>query len=207
MSSKPKVICLALGRTGTVSLMEALDTLGFGPCYHMKVVFENHDPEEVKTWINTGQAAIYFKELYQAYPDAKFILTTRDPAKWEASVKNTLLPAMDVFQNTRTPDPDSFPNRICDWFNIEMLARYHQGKLHTDAQNEIIAHNQRVMQTIPADKLLVYEVSQGWDPLVNFLGVEKPDIPFPHSNDTASFQKEVQGIIKTMENHSSETTS
>ncbi|GJJ15804.1 hypothetical protein Clacol_010082 [Clathrus columnatus] len=125
MSSKPKVICLGLGQTGTSSLMDALEMLGFGPCYHMKVVLQNQDPNEIKTWTDLGQGnvtsdivavglepicrlgsttlddirtllkdynsivdyppAIYYEELYKAYPDAKFILTTREPVKWEAS--------------------------------------------------------------------------------------------------------------------------
>ncbi|GJJ15807.1 hypothetical protein Clacol_010085 [Clathrus columnatus] len=219
LKPKPKVICLGLGRTGTSSLREALKTLGFGPCHHMIVILRNKDPKEIKTWTDLGQgsatlddirtllkdynsiqdypAVIYFEELYKAYPDAKFILvcrkkTTREPAKWEASMKVTILPAVKTFLE-RTPDPDPFLSCLREWFDIEMLGRYHRGKLYTDTQDEIIAHNQRVIQTIPADKLLVYDVSQGWEPLVNFLGVEKPDIPFPHVNDTARFQKRYMG--------------
>ncbi len=50
-------------------------------------------------------------------------------------------------------------------------------------------HNQHVIDTCPKDKLLVFEVSQGWAPLCEFLDVPIPDVPFPHVNDTAEFQK------------------
>ncbi|GJJ10202.1 hypothetical protein Clacol_004428 [Clathrus columnatus] len=157
----------------------------------MTVLGQNRDVNEVKTWINISKgltaiddlrnllkdynsitdypAVIYYDKLYQAYPDAKFILTTRDPAKWEISMKNTILQSISDIQHI--PNPDEWWTSMIDWFNNEMLARYHQGKLYTDTQGEIIAHNQRVIQTIPADKLLIYEVGQGWDPLVKFLGV------------------------------------
>ncbi|GJJ16136.1 hypothetical protein Clacol_010416 [Clathrus columnatus] len=190
MSEKPKIICLGLCRTGTSSLREALETLGFGPCYHMKKIFENENPAEIDTWLNLGQgkatlddirtllndyssfldipAAIYFEELYKAYPDAKFILTTRDPAKWETSMKNT------IFRGLSSENPNNltfFRSRLYEWYNVELRTRYLQGKIFTDPQGGLIAHNERVMQFIPSDKLLIYEVSQGWEPLVDFLGV------------------------------------
>ena len=43
-------------------------------------------------------------------------------------------------------------------------------------------HNHRVKSTVPADKLLVYNVKQGWKPLCDFLECEVPNIPFPHEN-------------------------
>ena len=46
-------------------------------------------------------------------------------------------------------------------------------------------------QAVPADRLLEYEVKQGWEPLCDFLGVAVPAEPFPHLNDSASFQKMV----------------
>lgn len=52
-----------------------------------------------------------------------------------------------------------------------------------------IEHNEEVKRTVPADKLLVFEVKQGWEPLCEFLGVPVPDEPFPHVNDTQSFME------------------
>ncbi|GJJ16135.1 hypothetical protein Clacol_010415 [Clathrus columnatus] len=222
MNEKPKVICLGLSRTGTSTLKEALGMLGFGPCYHMTVILDdgNRNPAEIDTWLNLGQgkatlddirtllkdynsildipAAIYIEELYKAYPNAKFILTTRDPAKWEVSMKNTVLDVIERLSNMNPDKRTFFQSRLLEWYNVEMLTRYHQGKIFTDTQGELIAHNERVMKIIPSNKLLVYEVSQGWEPLVDFLEVEKPDMPFPHMNVTVEFQKRFVGSPKEM---------
>lgn len=51
------------------------------------------------------------------------------------------------------------------------LEKYHQGRIYTHTQEELHRHNDRVKRLIPHDQLLVFEVKQGWGPLVNFLGV------------------------------------
>jgi hypothetical protein len=48
-------------------------------------------------------------------------------------------------------------------------------------------HNEEVRRTIPAERLLVYEVKQGWEPLCAFLGVAVPEVPFPRTNTTEEF--------------------
>ena len=55
------------------------------------------------------------------------------------------------------------------------------------------AHNERVKAVIPADRLLVFDVRQGWQPLCAFLGVAVPDTPFPRTNDRAEFWDRVSG--------------
>jgi hypothetical protein len=55
-------------------------------------------------------------------------------------------------------------------------------------------HNEEVEQRVPTDKLLVYEVKEGWGPLCEFLGVEVPDKPFPHLNDGAVFRGRIRRI-------------
>jgi hypothetical protein len=48
------------------------------------------------------------------------------------------------------------------------------------------AWNEHVRAVIPSDRLLVFKVTEGWDPLCKFLGVPKPSEPFPHANETES---------------------
>ena len=54
-------------------------------------------------------------------------------------------------------------------------------------------HNEAVKTAVPADRLLVHEIGEGWEPLARFLEVEPPDAPFPRLNDTAAF-REMVGI-------------
>jgi hypothetical protein len=49
-------------------------------------------------------------------------------------------------------------------------------------------HNQRVRESISADRLLVYETGSGWGPLCTFLQCPIPDTPYPHSNTREEFR-------------------
>ena len=53
---------------------------------------------------------------------------------------------------------------------------------------------QEVKNTVPSDKLLVFEVKEGWGPLCKFLDVPVPNIPFPNTNDTAQMKKRIRGV-------------
>ncbi|HLZ09370.1 MAG TPA: sulfotransferase, partial [Chloroflexota bacterium] len=106
-----KLIGAGFGRTGTASLQLALNTLGYGPCYHMLEVFKN--PEHVAFWDRASRgekvdfatffenwtstvdwpACTFYKELMEIYPSAKVLLSLRDPERWYASCRNTIYPA------------------------------------------------------------------------------------------------------------------
>jgi hypothetical protein len=49
--------------------------------------------------------------------------------------------------------------------------------------------NQEVIDTVPAERLLVWNPKEGWDPLCEFLEVDVPSEPLPNVNDTENFQK------------------
>ena len=102
------VIGAGFGRTGTMSLKLALDQLGFGPCYHMTEVFKNPkasgyweaaadgkpiDWEEVFAGYRSTvdwPGATFYKQLADAYPEAKVILTERDAEAWFESTQATI---------------------------------------------------------------------------------------------------------------------
>src|SRR5207248_1610854 len=103
-----KIIGAGFGRTGTMSLKVALEELGFRPCYHMIEVFER--PADIAVWEVAAMgkpidwaalfagyqatvdwpACIFYKELMHVYPDAKVILTVRNPENWYESAKSTI---------------------------------------------------------------------------------------------------------------------
>ena len=104
-----KVIGAGLGRTGTMSLKFALEHLDFGPCYHM-IEFMAHIPEHLPLWTNVieghpdwdavfdGYASTvdypgctYWWQLVAKWPEAKVILTLRDPDSWFESAHETVL--------------------------------------------------------------------------------------------------------------------
>jgi hypothetical protein len=50
-----------------------------------------------------------------------------------------------------------------------------------------VSFNESVQREVPADKLLVWQPSDGWEPLCEFLGVDVPQAPLPHVNDAKMF--------------------
>ncbi len=198
-----KVIGAGFGRTGTMSLKVALEMLGLGPCYHMSEVFEH--PPHIAIWQDAADgkpvdwralfaeynaavdwpACNYYRELMDVYPDAKALLTVRDPEKWYESAMNTI-----YFTNSLETDDPSLQQRYrminnTVWRNV--FDDRFDDKEH--AISVFNRHIDEVKQHVPAERLLVYEVGQGWEPLCTFFGVPVPDEPFPRLNDTASFQQ------------------
>ncbi len=193
-----KVIGAGYGRTGTMSLKLALEQLGFGPCYHMVEVFKN--PAAAGWWVDAADGrpdwekifagynstvdwpnATFYAELAAAYPEAKVILTERDPEAWFASTQATIF-ARDIPAGTDEPWMLMFGKVIADLFDRRM---HDKDKLISVYQ----AHNARVREVIAPERLLVYEVAEGWRPLCAFLGVAVPDGPMPKVNSTQEFQE------------------
>jgi hypothetical protein len=198
-----KVIGAGFGRTGTMSLKVALEELGFAPCYHMIEVFEH--PEHVSLWeaairgepldwekiFGSYQAAVdwptaaFYNELMKVYPHAKVLLTIRDPEKWYESTKNTLYPTGDA------PEPSPIMRMATKLVWEQTFDGNFEDRRY--AIEVFKRHNEEVKKHVPPERLLVYEVKEGWKPLGEFLGVEIPEEkPFPHLNDTEAFKEMMQ---------------
>ena len=208
-----KVISAGFGRTGTNSLKLALEELGFNKCYHMYEVSQN--PGHAIAWhkayyghktdwdtllkdyqaTTDWPACTFYRQLMQHYPEAKIILTIRDPEKWYNSTLNTIYPS----------STKKFINFI-GYAWARRLARYKminaiiwEGTFHNQFENKKYAlevfkhHIEEVKRTVPPKRLLIYEVKQGWEPLCEFLQVPIPkNKPFPHVNDRQAFQQTLQ---------------
>lgn len=215
-----EVIGAGFGRTGTMSLKVALETLGFGPCYHMTEVFTH--PEHVELWRAATQGkpvaweqifdgyratvdwpgCAFYAELMHRYPGAKVILTVRDPHKWYESAYNTIYritgaASSPVFYLASLVVPAAKRMKHARRMIIEVVWQRDLDGRFEDREYAIETferHNEEVKQCVPAENLLVYEVSEGWEPLCEFLGVEVPDGPFPHLNDSEVFKGRIRRI-------------
>ena len=199
------VIGAGLGRTGTLSLKLALERLRFGPCYHMKEVFEHLD-DHVPLWDQATRSeyvdwdalfqcyrssvdfpvASFYRELADYYPKAKVVLTVRDPERWFQSFSDTIM--------HRLTQP--LPDNLAAWGAMTrktILERVFKGNALDKAHaiERYRQHNDEVERTIAPERLLVYEVSQGWKPLCEFLGCRIPDEPFPRVNTSDEFQERI----------------
>ena len=195
------VIGAGFGRTGTMSLKLALDRLWFGPCYHMTEVFKS--PEAPGYWEAAADGkpvdweqvfsgyrscvdwpgATFYKQLAEAYPQAKVILTVRDPEAWFRSTQATIF-ARHIPDDSQEPWERMVLKVIGDLFDRQMRDKEKLIEVYE-------RHNEAVQHEIAPERLLVYGASQGWAPLCEFLGVPAPDEPMPRVNTTDEFQQQV----------------
>lgn len=208
MAADLKVIGAGFGRTGTLSLKKALEDLGFGRVYHGEdIILRPHHYYYWRRVHRTGRGdwdkifkgfssaldypvCSLWQTLAEYYPNAKIILTVRDPERWWASTANTIYPARDV---------------LPAWWKatIPTTRAYHQfteGLLwdgifdgrFLDKDHAIGVFNRHIEEVkakADPDRLLVFRVAEGWEPLCGFLGVPVPDRPFPHVNDTERMKR------------------
>jgi hypothetical protein len=204
------VIGAGIGRTGTLSLKLALDRLGFGPCYHMTEIFGRLE-SDVPVWDRAADgesvdwdalfkgyhsavdfpAAAFYRELADHYPSSKVILTVRDSERWFRSFTDTI----------SIPLSGSIPDKLAGWGAMvrkAILGRIFGGnvqdKAHVIASYE--RHNDEVRRTVPPERLLVCEISDGWEPVCRFLGASIPDEPFPKVNTTDDFRERIATMLK-----------
>ncbi|GLJ32263.1 hypothetical protein SUGI_0649340 [Cryptomeria japonica] len=194
-----KVIGVGLCRTGTYSLRGVLNMLGF-PCYHYSEMRKNNQinlwldilsgkSEDWKSAFSGYMATVDFpsitvyRKLMELCPEAKIILTVRDTQTWYESVKDT------VYRAYNTPG-DQSPSQLV-LSRLKMWEGLFGGRFEDReyAMSVYEAHVESVKNYVPAHKLLVFNLKEGWLPLCNFLGVPLPpaDTPFPHLNKTAQF--------------------
>lgn len=214
-----QVIGAAPGRTGTLSTKAALETLGYGPCHHMVEVMGRPDLAQEWTRVLAGgrpdwtkifagyQSTVdwpstsYWRQLIEAYPEAKVLLTVRDPDRWYASMQQTILSrafqpvgprrwlAMGVFRMTR-PAQAQLVGRL-RWMVEDFFGVRGRAPTREEAITAYERHLAEVREAVDPGRLLTFEVKQGWEPLCDFLQVPVPDEPFPRVNESATFGRDV----------------
>ena len=124
--------------------------------------------------------AAFWRQLTAHYPDAKVLHTTRDPDKWFDSTQATIFSPAN---GAASPDDSPRGRFFSSWMGP---IREHLGD-RAFMTDHFRRHDAEVIATIPADRLLVYQVGEGWDRLCAFLGVPVPDQPYPSENSTGDF--------------------
>ena len=205
-----EVIGAGFGRTGTLSLKTALETLGFGPCYHMYEMLQHVD--HATSWRRAAEGEVdglhtalasyrstvdwpgcaFWRELVAEFPSAPVVLSVRPSARWYASFRETVGAVLAAGQ---VEDPSTVPPEFSDVVAVrDGIVRDRSFGPQFDLEDEAAvmaayhAHNQAVRTELPADRLLEFDVAEGWAPLCRFLDVPVPDVPFPRANDRDQFR-------------------
>lgn len=207
-----QVIGAGFGRTGTTSLKAALEILDLGPCFHMTEL--QWRPWRARLWLKAAQGepvdwsqvlagyrsavdwptCAFYAELIERYPDARVVLTVRDPAAWYESARTTIYAIAQEFPR--------WLNRLIPplgtvWEMVDAVVwdGTFQGRFHDSAHAQRVfrQHQAAVEAAVPSERLLVYDVSEGWGPLCRFLDRPVPTgVPFPRCNEAKVMQRQVR---------------
>ncbi|KAI1272495.1 P-loop containing nucleoside triphosphate hydrolase protein [Xylaria sp. FL0933] len=209
-----RALLLAPGRTGTASMRAAMKQLGFVDTYHMMNCSIENPPDALlwmdalrakydgvgeftrKDWdkllggsqaVCDWPACAFAKELIEAYPEAKVVMTTREVNSWHASTMKTVY--------WRVTDPELRWLSNFSWaakMYYPMLKKFFDTFFEGDFPNRgkdiFTKHYAEVKKMVPPERLLEYRVQDGWEPLCKFLDCPVPkDVPFPNVNDNSDF--------------------
>jgi len=194
-----RVIGAGFGRTGTDSMREALDLLGFGPCHHMVEV--NAHEGQKKMWrafvrgaafgweeLFEGYAscvdwpsAHYWRELAAFYPAARVVLTYRTPESWWESFEKTIVKGLEM-----STEPESLGIALIrdKVFGGRPGDRAHAMAIYEENVNAVRA-------ALSPERLLVHHLGDDWEPLCAHLGVPVPAQPYPSRNTAKEFQQAI----------------
>lgn len=216
------VIGAGFGRTGTLSLQAALEQVGFAPCYHFTEVIERRpgrNDGHRRAWVDFAKGrramdwrwlfrdyratvdfpmCLYYAELLEAFPQARVVLTLRDPERWFESF-DTLAQGLHKLRFGRLFAPKLRATTTI--FDRLLRQALFGGRI--DRASCVAAferHRDAVIRRVPAERLLVYEVREGWGPLCRFLDVLEPATPFPHLNEGEDLDERMTRALLLGEN-------
>ena len=196
-----KIICAGVMKTGTKSMAKALRHLGFKVfdweeqtldfLDHWLDVFQNGATLDAKRVYHNADAFVDFpgyffvEEILEAFPNCKVILMVREEDSWVRSLSyhfESLYATRSKVAELLSPTAKKMSYVVKSFLNAAIGTSYSKYKSTCVFRKRYRIHNDRVKSIVPADKLLVYNVKQGWKPLCDFLECEVPTVAFPHEN-------------------------
>ncbi|EDO33663.1 predicted protein, partial [Nematostella vectensis] len=196
-----KIICAGATKTGTKSMAKALRMLGYtvydiaeqlgefadewtdliieGKLPDFKSMF--HDIDAITDY----PGSFFFEEILAAFPQAKVVLTVRDEDAWARSLSLEIAETAKMWSKNSVlaflSPTFAKLKRISLIMETAMCGNF-TPKSTFIHRKFIHMHNNRVRINVPKDQLLVFSVTQGWQPLCDFLGHAIPTPDFPHEN-------------------------
>jgi hypothetical protein len=206
-----KVIGAGFGRTGTLSLKLALEQLGFSKCHHMREVMPSgrqldawhaiaHGAEPDWDGVFEGfqssvdwPSSAYWEALYRHYPESKVILTIRDPDRWYESALSTIYATSNEMPTWMIRTIPRL-RKMVEFLFATVWDGVFGGRFadRAHAINVFQRNTAHVKDVVSPERLLVFQATDGWEPLCAFLGVPVPAGPYPHVNEATAMKRLVK---------------
>ncbi len=209
-----KVLGVGFGRTATMSLKVALEQLGAGPCFHMiELITGEHRERDLPHWTRVANgeqvdwhevfdgwqatvdwpACSRWRELIEVFPDTPVLLNVRDFDGFYESATHTLLAIWEagesggVAPDAARPAP---PPALREVIGMLIWEGDFQGRFaDRDWMRQMYERRiETIKETVASDRLTVWNIGDGWEPLAAMLGVAAPAEEFPHLHDTDDFR-------------------
>ena len=194
-----KVVGLGLGRTGTTSIAMALEILGY------TVIHDDEQTEETDVFAAVEEEDIGMDEAHEIlglrgynatfktagyewvadHPEVKAILTVRDNADKYVDSWLAAAPFVEIIQKRpycwmATVD-DLYDSFVEEYMMVTTGGNPDKFLDRETLRSHYTTYLQTVQEALPSDRLLTFNVKQGWEPLCEYLGHPVPEgIPFPH---------------------------
>ena len=157
-------------------------------------------------------ASFLAEELIEAYPEAKVVLVERDPDRWFKSYCETVIkgsaspfiPFICLFDRVYIGQMAALTDLIARYmFRVsEPRTRYFVfnnpaffSQWRRKAKDVYLAHNERIKNITPEERLLKFKLEEGWEPLCAFLQKPIPKVPFPRVNETDAVKEKINVYI------------
>ena len=182
-----KIFCIGLPKTGTTSLTQALDILGYSALH-----YPDNPIEQARNYdaMSDSPVALHYKELDINYPGARFILTLRDESSWLRSLKE---------HQSKLPTPKEGTRAYELRLKTLGSPQYNKAK-HTKAYKDHLLDVSNYFSGREKDLLIVDFISgsDGWTELCRFLGKDIPSQAFPKANvkSSASLREKAEADLK-----------
>lgn len=219
-----EVLCFGFPRTGTQSMQEALNILGY-PTYHYSSIFKNVQDGDM--WKEAMDAkfkgvgtfgkqqfdqllghvsattdvpsVLFWQELMEYYPDAKIVLVERDIEKWFTSISGLLEGILMPINRYVLQYTDPYYHARIGGTGLRWIeALFGSMDLQAakaNARGIYRRHYDRVRAAVPKERMLEFELGQGWEPLCKFLNKPVPVVPFPHRNEAQMTKAAINAFV------------
>lgn len=148
----------------------------------------------------TDMAALFAVQLINIYPDAKVLLVIRDFDKWYASYNLIFQELWSFSADLAIKYAEPLIGSKTGSASRKAILGFFEARNVNEARGNARwiydRHYRQLQEMVPSEKLLLYRMGEGWDPICDFLGKSVPMDDFPWVNEAAVLKEKISRRIR-----------